>query len=844
MSGRSTGTATGRALAQLRATPSRFVAVTLAVLLGVGFVATIVVFTGTFSAGLRASVGAEYARGDVVVSDDTGAADDAERLATVTATPGVAAAALLDRVYAEFRAPAAQGFLRVNGFIEDDRLSWLDLQDGRAPVGPGEVLVDRVTADRTSLTVGDVVALTVPGHDDGTEVIEDRTADATVVGIADSSASALAGASLQAWGGPALSDALEPDRTGSRIVVAAVPGTDVGSLIATLQQELGPDAMVRTSAEEGDAAVASMSSDADAITTVLLGFAAVAAVAAAIVIANTFTILVTQRARAVALLRCVGATTTQVRRQVLAEAAVLGVIGSLAGVAVGIGLGALAARLFDLDAGGLAADPVALAAAFGGGVMLTIVAAAVPAGRAARIAPLAALRTVPDGADQRPRRIRSVLAGLLTLGGAALLGLGVATPSLLVALPGGMAAAIGLLLFTPWFLPPLLRLLGGVGRLVGTPGSLAVANSTRHPRRAAAAAVGLMLGVGLIVTLQVGAETARASMDRSLADRYPVDATLTALDPADPDLPADLAARVAAVPGVTDVVALPGTVGALAELPDQGEVTVLGADPAAVPSPLATDDGTLLVPDWLVDPLYGQLSAGQTVTLQTPDGSRSFTVAAAPVDALGATSITFVTTAAAVTALTGAAGADAAMAVWASIPELDDLDRATAALQELSVGEAGAGLLLGGGAPERAALHEALGQMLLLATGLLAVAVIIALVGIGNTLSLSVLERTRESALLRALGLRRGQLALMLLIEAVLLAVAGTVVGVLAGVGFGWAGVAASLGETGGELVLSMPWGQLAGVLGLAVLAGILAAVLPARRATRTAPVTALADLG
>jgi putative ABC transport system permease protein len=839
-------------VAQLRAAPSRFVAVVLAVVLGVGFVAAIAVFTSTFTAGMRAAVGAEYAKADVVVLDATGLVPDADRLAAVTATPGVAGAQSLAQTWVGFRAPQARGGLQLGQLGTDDRLRWLELQQGREPTGDAEVLVDRITADRTSLTVGSTLDLAPPGVLDGGP----GSVRVTVVGIADSSASALAGASMRAWGTTALLERLQPDPTGAPVAVLAAPGTDVPSLGAALQQRLGPDAEVRTSSEQADADLAAVTGDSEGVTTVLLGFAAVAVLAAAIVVTNTFTILLTQRTRAVALLRCVGATTGQVRRQVLAEALLLGTVGSVLGAGLGIGVGALGASLLDLDAAGTSVPLVALLATVLGGVLLTVVAAAAPATRAARTAPLAALHAVPDTPATSPGRGRLALAVVLVLAGGALLALGVLTPSLLVALPGGALAAVGLLLLTPWFLPPVIRLLGRPARAAGVPGALAVANSVRHPRRAAAAAVGLMLGVGLMVTLQVGASTAQTSLEASLAARYPVDVTLTAVDAAAagpplgadvPAIPADLPAQVAAVPGVRDVLVLPGGPVLVDELPGD-PVTLLGADvagrPEAVPAVLADalrSGRDVLVVPWSLLGEGGPLQVGQSVTVRTPTAEHSFAVAGAPIDDLGATAITVVAEAPTVSALVGRTPP---IALWASVPDADDLDTATAALQAATVDLPGAGVLLGGSAPERAALQEALGRIVLLATGLLAVAVVIALVGIANTMSLSVLERTRESGLLRALGLRRGQLLAMLVVEAVLLAVSGTVVGVLAGLAFGWVGAAAALGEAGGTLVLSVPWLQLTGMLALAVVAGIVAAVLPARRAARTAPVAALADVG
>ena len=181
------------------------------------------------------------------------------------------------------------------------------------------------------------------------------------------------------------------------------------------------------------------------------------------------------------------------------------------------------------------------------------------------------------------------------------------------------------------------------------------------------------------------------------------------------------------------------------------------------------------------------------------------------------------------------------LAVWAALEPGADLETVTAELNRMIAAEPD--LTLGGSAPERAAVAIALGSIITLATGLLAVAVIIAIVGIGNTLGLSVIERTRESALLRALGLHRRQLRLMLAVEAGLLGIVGAAIGVLAGIGYGWIGAASAFGEAGEAVVLDIPWLQLGMVLGLAVVAALVASVLPARRAATATPTQALVEV-
>jgi len=231
-------------------------------------------------------------------------------------------------------------------------------------------------------------------------------------------------------------------------------------------------------------------------------------------------------------------------------------------------------------------------------------------------------------------------------------------------------------------------------------------------------------------------------------------------------------------------------------------------------------------------------SVGDRVLVRTTTGSAEFTVAAGALSGQGIEGNSLVTTAAGLRKVMPDAPT---LAVWAALEPSADLETVTAELNRMIAAEPG--LTLGGSAPERAAVATALGSIITLATGLLAVAVIIAIVGIGNTLGLSVIERTRESALLRALGLHRRQLRLMLAVEAGLLGIVGAAIGLLAGIGYGWIGAASAFGEAGEAVVLDIPWLQLGMVLGLAVVAALVASVLPARRAATATPTQSLVEV-
>ncbi len=534
------------------------------------------------------------------------------------------------------------------------------------------------------------------------------------------------------------------------------------------------------------------------------------------------------------------------------------------GAAAGIGVGAAAGHVSGLDSGGVVVPWVGIAITTAIGVLLTVGAAVIPASRAMRVPPLAALRPV-SGAESERRigRVRLAVGLSLALVGGALLAGGVGIGSLLVALPGGALSAIGVLLLTRSYLPPLLRLVGGIGRGAGVPGRLAAANAVRNPGRAAATSAALVVGVGLIVMLQVAAASVGASVDKAAVDRYPVDVSVVGDGTTIPD---DVVSGVRAVPELAHVLPIPGT-SAVVTRADGSPVIDTGTpavDDDAVPSDAASgtpvtvmgvpedaagivrgglgaltdrDRGmaTALVPSWWIG--EGAVAIGDTIVVTVDGRSQRFVAAVGHLTDSGVLGMPVLVPRPALEALAGHAGT---VAVWGALDDPDGASQAMSAINALVASDPD--LWVSGAAADRASLQSVLSAVTTVATGLLAVAVVIAVVGIGNTIGLSVLERTRESALLRALGLRRGQLRLTLALEAMLLALIGGAVGVALGLVYGWAGAAATFGEIGQELVLSVPWGMVVLLLVAAVAAGALSSVLPARRAVRTQPVEALAE--
>jgi putative ABC transport system permease protein len=368
------------------------------------------------------------------------------------------------------------------------------------------------------------------------------------------------------------------------------------------------------------------------------------------------------------------------------------------------------------------------------------------------------------------------------------------------------------------------------GRVGGVPGRLAAGNATRNPRRTAATATALLIGVTLTTAMVIGAASTRATATADLDAAFPADVVIGGGEP----LPASLLGRLAAIDGVRAGVALPS---ATLTGPDGQQWQVQGLDAAAARPVLRSTaalrppvDGEVVLPVWLER--TWSVSPGSRVTLSAGSNSRELRVVegahidqplVAPAD------------------LAALAPGARLGSIWLRLDgdgtgdSPGTVDAVTAA-----VGTTAPMAQVTGLASERAALDSVLNTLLLVVTGLLGVAVLIALIGVGNTLALSVVERRQENGLLRALGLTRGQLRGLLAWEAALVAGVASVLGVGLGGLYGIAGAASVLGNQR-VLVLSVPWLQVAALVVVATVAGLLASVLPARRAARTAPVAAIA---
>ncbi|MGC5166978.1 ABC transporter permease [Luteimicrobium sp. DT211] len=851
----------------MRRSVARLAAAGIAIAIGTGFVAATLVASDLIRTATTDSVAAPYARADLVVTTD-GEQLRAKDLAAVTAAPGVAAAAPLASMSEDVAANGRTINALFTGSPTDARLEPQRVHDGAFPTSDDEVALPVSQAERLGVDVGDTVTVTVVGGFDAEGAqAPAQTHRLRVVGTLDDpygawtasgGASVVTASTLGAW---QATDAGSPaDVTYSDVLVALAPGTPAAEATAKISSLPLPDgARVVTREALARELAAQATGDDDVFTYVVLTFAAIALVVAALVIANTFQVLVAQRARTLALLRCVGASKSQLGRSVVFEATVLGLVGSAVGVGLGVGLtqavlSVLRPRTTTPLPSSIHVSLVAVLVPIVVGTLVTVVASLAPARAATRVAPLAALR--PSEAPtltSRSGKARGVFALVATVGGLALMALAVAAGTtasaeigLALGVLGGAVSFVGILVGAVFWMPRVVHAAGAVLRRAGASSRLASANTLRNPRRTTATSTALLIGVTLVAMMATGAAGARVTLGSTLDEHYPVDAIVQSYDGDGGDgLTPALRTRLADTDGVRRVVPLASTGAQLSGDHQTADTALFGIDPGTardvVRNPAVfddLDDSTIVV-----DP-HGSsvgdlgLADGDTVTLRATDADGKPTgkgvrleVRLVTVDA----GSSFVTPAVLARIAPHAGTATA----WLAFGDHADAARTLTAVQD-AVADQDSSIGVVGPAAEHASMEKVVDTILAIVLGLLAVAVVIALVGVANTLSLSVLERRRESATLRAIGLTRGQLRWMLAQEGMLIAGVGAVVGIVLGVAYGWAGEAAALGSFGPS-PLVVPWATLGVVLVVALAAGLVASVLPGRSAARTSPVAALA---
>ncbi|HEX6310770.1 MAG TPA: ABC transporter permease [Acidimicrobiia bacterium] len=843
----------------------------LAVMLGVAFVSATYVLTDTMRSSFDFVFAETLAGVDVVVSAPAADSDVGvlgggllgtpkhdrlpdDVIAAVRELDGVAAADGLVGGYAQF--VDQDGEAIQNGFAPTLGLTWTPLDgsgpfrpvggNSRAPEREGEVAMDAGTARKHGFEVGDTVDVLLQGPVEEFEIVG-------LFGLGDTTE--FGGLTFAAFDLATSQRVLAADDAVDLVAITAEPGVSAAELQARLQSSLGPGYAVDDAATVAYESGSTVRQFVGLFNGALLAFAAVGLVVGAFIIVNTFTILVAQRTRELGLLRTMGASGRQVLGSVVMEAGAVGVLASVLGLAIGVALAGamlgLVARFgFDVPDTGTVVLARTVVVAIAVGLLVTVGAALFPAVRAARTPPMVAIHDTVR-TSVAPLRRRAVVGGAVLVVGLAVLlvGLAVDPPGiyerLFVVGAGALGAFLGAILLVATFARPLARLLGWpVARTLSAPGVLARRNAMRNPRRTAATASALVVGLSLVCLVAIFSASTKASLRDAVDSGIRADLVLTTkqLVGFSPEV-VEVVRELPAVQAATGVrlrqIYVDGNleyvVGVDADtIDDVVDLGVVDGSTAGLES-----GGVLLHEGEAGD--YG-VGVGDQIAIQLPSSVvMGFPVAGVyeQQNFIGGFPVpTFVISQEQFDASVGAGQQDSLVFVKARPGEVGEAQREIeAALSE--EGQEFPNVRVQTRAEFRAEQEDAVDRFVAVLVALLALSEIIAVLGIINTLFLSVYERTRELGLLRAVGMARRQVRTMIRGESVIIATIGGVVGIVVGVFWGWAFTAAL--ERQGITAFSIPIWQLVVFLVLSVVAGIVAALLPAWRAGRLDVLEAIA---
>jgi putative ABC transport system permease protein len=849
------------AIRDLWARRRRLIGTSTAVVLGVAFLFATLTLADTLRSGIGSLYADQHAGLDVAVRSATVlGSDDLQRRSTLDASlaDDLAAVDGVDRVQRVIEGSAqivaADGSdlggdgppTMAMNWIDDSDLNAFEIVDGRPPAStttgaPVEIVVDRRSAIDGALTVGSRTSVKTP-----------ETTPAIVVGIASFAGRDSLGAAT--WVAFTEDDArrllVDDARSATSspvtsLAIVAADGVEPAALRGAVAQVLPDGTEAITGDELVDELVAAAESDfIGFIRLFLLAFAAIALLVASLSIYNTFSILVAQRTRQSALLRAIGASRRQVLGTTLLEGLATAIVASAIGLGVGYLLGVglrqlLAAFAVDLP-GSYVITTTSIVVAVTTGIVVTVLACVVPAVRSAGVAPLAALREA--AVDRSSASLwRAVVGGLLLAAGVvtAIAATSASSGAFTQAGIGALLVVVGSVVVGPVAVGPVGALLGSpLGALRGESGRLATRNARRNPRRTAATASGLLIGTAVVVLFTVLGSSVTASIDDTIDRTFGGDLVIlqqsfsgASIDPAlaaslestdDVETAAAMAIGPAMVDGVDSVVTAvdPARFGAVLDLDEvHGTVEQLASGEFAASGSEAESRG------W---------EPRDQVELTLVDGStRTLTLGALYTETDIAGDIVVD-----VADINRAAGFEGDLAILLGIA--DGIDETAAASTVDTIGQEF-------GAPQaqtRAQYVESIASevqtLLALIYGLLGLAILIAVMGIANTLALSIHERTRELGLLRAVGQTRSQMRSTVRLEALLIALFGTLGGVGLGVFLGWALTRAAANQEGFG-VFAIPPAPIVVIVVIGTLAGVIAAVRPARRAARLDVLDALA---
>ncbi|MEV6313948.1 FtsX-like permease family protein [Streptomyces sp. NPDC051776] len=701
---------------------------------------------------------------------------------------------------------------------EDDRYTFTD---GRAPKAPDEIAIDSRTAERAGFEPGDTARVSTDGP-----VMKQR-----ITGVFDTDdGSVAAGGSLVLFDNTTALKVLDTGGEYNEITVRAEPGASDAALKSAVEKIVPKDIEVTTGKVLADEQAEDIAQDTKQMSQVLLYFAGIALFVGIFLIANTFTMLVAQRTKELALLRAIGATRRQVTRSVLLEALLIGLVASVTGFLLGSGVAVAMRAGVNAMGAALPDGPLVIAPSTGlyallVGVVVTILAAWLPGRRAAKIPPVAAMNSVHATPTTRGLVVRNTIGSAITALGTALVFMGTqGSPGSVLATGAGLVL-IGVIVLTPLLSRPVIAAAAPVLARFGVSGNLARRNAVRNPRRTAATAAALMIGLTLITGMTVLATSMQAAIDKMAVDSLKSDYAITMAN--FNGLSPDVRSKLDKLPGVEATSPLRSSYGEAGGT----SARMTGVDPRTAPELLNFDFSSgsfagltakrALLDQKLADELH--LSVGDSVGYRFEDGKTRAVKVGGIYEGNDMFQGLYVPTSvvnphldkvaddqvlvkmkggpsdAAETAIVDALGKNPAISVKDKQAISDDF-------------------------------AKAINLLLKMLYGLLAMAILIAVLGVVNTLAMSVFERKHEIGMLRAIGLDRSRVKRMVRLEAVVISLFGAVLGIGLGLFIAWA-AGTSISGTVTTYTMKIPFAEIGIFLGMAALVGVLAALWPARRA-------------
>ncbi|MFF8970846.1 ABC transporter permease [Streptomyces sp. NPDC014995] len=830
------------ALRNVLAHKARLLMTVLAVMLGVAFVSGTLIFNDTLSNGYRDQQAKSYAHVDVEVRSydpsDKLPGLSGKELDEIARLDGVAGAA--GRVTGAAGVADKDGALIGSGSSgtganfapgKDGKDPLYLFTDGSGPTEPGQVALDKDTAEKGGYHVGDTVRVALRGPAKTYELSGIFTTDDTSVALGDS---------LALFDTPTAQRLFLQPGYYWYVTVTAAPGTSNTELAATLRKLLPDYTDVKTGQQLADERAKGGAGDASTLSTILLAFAAVALFVSVFLIANTFTMLAAQRTRELALLRAVGASRRQVTRSVLIEAMVVGAVGAGAGLGLGAVMAAVARSTIGVFGaknpnGPLVVTSTTVLVAAVVGVLVTMLAAWLPARRAAKIPPVAAIGSAHLPATTRSLLIRNLLGGIITLLGAAVVvagaGAGGSEGRALVGF-GAFLAVTGVLVLIPLLSRPVIAVVQPLLRAgFGVSGKLAGQNAVRSPRRTGATASALAIGLTVVSAMTVLATTLGQSTDKMTTDIVKADYMVT---DSGAGLDTSAAAALRKVPGVTTVseeqqswMQLDGV------QEDVSAVTPADFDKAIRLPVVSGSQGTLAKGQVAV--AAGEARAhgwkvGDTLPAVYGDSDKSRKLTVGAVFESNEVVLPVVVSADVI-------DPNATSTTLSKVYLKTDGSTNEKALADALAGRPG--IKIDDRQAIRDELSGAFDTVLNVLYALLAISLVIAVLGVVNTLAMSVFERQREVGMLRAVGLDQRGVTQMIQLESVVISLFGAAIGIAVGAFLGWAICEVTKAEIPGYAFV-LPWDRFGLFLLLAALVGLLAAMWPARSAARLNMLTAI----